>query len=701
MTSRDFPDEDVHIYSPDVARSPLDRQYVKAQYNDESLDVLLSDKTTGIKTSKPYTPPSGGFFAEWIEEDKQSLKAYAQEIRDNLLTKGGWLKSWRRVLNDWKSGFTVALVNLPLSISLAVAADSTPTAGVLTLIWAGFFAALFGGCVYNIVGPTGALSGILARAVAEYDQDALPYLTIIVGIVCFIVFAFRLERYVLLLPGSVDQGFTLGVAFIIGFNQLNFALGLQRYPRHEEFYRNVWENLQHVSADYHVLSIITTIVTFTCQYGLSRRFNKIPWVIVVCAIGVIIGYITQNYVHPDRLAWRYQTLGTRFPGMRFALFAFPKFNRAYLTGAFFSTAFSISFVAILETLISAKVADSMTKTHFKQRREVFGLGLANFITGIFGGIPATAALARTSLNIRSGATSRMSALLNVVLAGFLSAVLLPLFKFLPLPVVAGIIIVVAVRMVDSSHFVRFWQLDKTVFFVAILTAVICIFKDPTAGIVVGMVLALLIFADNVSNVHSEIIYQETSTGKQSYLGDRQVYEDTKLKEIQAQRAQHLASLSPPGGNIDLDTVLDTSSHSEGGSVNENGSSKHEVERALVYRMAGQMTYINGFSHRNRLSFVEEENVVISLRYVYYLDPDGVEILGEIFEDLERRGKEVFFSGVNPTIEKMLLRAHWFEELATSRGDKRRVFKTYIDCLRFLAKKQHHVDLQQVNTMRSF
>eukprot|EP01088_Endostelium_zonatum_P013479 TRINITY_DN2807_c0_g1_i1.p1 TRINITY_DN2807_c0_g1~~TRINITY_DN2807_c0_g1_i1.p1 ORF type:complete len:723 (+),score=176.57 TRINITY_DN2807_c0_g1_i1:77-2170(+) len=697
MTSRDFhTDDDIHIYSPDVARSPLDKQEIKEAYNDESLDILLSDKTSGINTDKPYVPPPGGFLAEWIEEDKESLKAYAQEIKDNVATKEGWQKSLRRVKADWKSGFTVALVNLPLSISLAVAADSTPTAGVLTLIWAGIFAALFGGCVYNIVGPTGALSGILARAVAEYNQDALPYLTILVGITCFIVFAFRLERYVLLVPGSVDQGFTLGVAFIIGFNQLNFALGLKRYPRHEEFTKNVKENLDHVPADYHTLSIITTLVTFCCQYALSRRWNKIPWVIVICILGILAGFLTEEFVSESNRNFRFQTLGTRFPQMAFSLFEFPTFSSGYLTVAFFSTSFSISFVAILETLISAKVADSMTKTHFKQRREVFGLGLANIVTGIFGGIPATAALARTSLNIRSGATSRMSAILNVVFAAILSAVLLRFFKYLPLPVVAGIIIVVAVRMVDYTHFVRFWQLDKTVFFVAILTAVICVIKDPTAGIVVGMVLALLIFADNVSNVHSEVIAMDDE-GKKVYFGDRRVYEDGKIKEVKEQRRQHLASLQPPGGDINLEVEGETDGDIQGGE-------KHPAEKAMVYRMSGQLTYINGFAHRSRLSFIEEQNIIISLRYLYYLDPDGVEVLGEIFEDLERGGKEVYFTGVNPTIERMLLRAHWFEDLAEKRGAQRRIFKTYVDCLRFLSKKllqSHHTDLEAVNTMRSF
>ena len=137
--------------------------------------------------------------------------------------------------SNWKSGITVSLVSIPLSISLAVAAGATPLMGIITAIWAGLLAAIFGGSNFNIVGPTGALSGILAVFAISHGANSLPALAILSGIIIIISFIFHFEKYIILIPSSVIHGFTLGVAFIIGLNQLNFALGLKNLPVHESF----------------------------------------------------------------------------------------------------------------------------------------------------------------------------------------------------------------------------------------------------------------------------------------------------------------------------------------------------------------------------------------------------------------------------------------------------------------------------------
>ena len=147
---------------------------------------------------------------------------------------------------NWKSGITVSLVSIPLSISLAVAANSTPIMGIITAFWAGLIASIFGGSNYNIVGPTGALSGILAMFAITYGVASLPALAIMSGLIILIFFILHFERYIILIPSSVIHGFTLGVAFIIGLNQLNSALGLQGLNQHEKFIRNVMESFTHI-----------------------------------------------------------------------------------------------------------------------------------------------------------------------------------------------------------------------------------------------------------------------------------------------------------------------------------------------------------------------------------------------------------------------------------------------------------------------
>ncbi len=146
------------------------------------------------------------------------------------------------IKNNWKSGLTVSLVAMPLSISLAVASGSTPLIGIITAVWAGFIASIFGGSNYNVVGPTGALSGLIAAYAATHGTDGLPTLTVITGLMILAAYLLRLERYLIFIPSSVINGFTLGVALIIAFGQFNAAFGLYGLTKHESFFANVIES---------------------------------------------------------------------------------------------------------------------------------------------------------------------------------------------------------------------------------------------------------------------------------------------------------------------------------------------------------------------------------------------------------------------------------------------------------------------------
>lgn len=170
------------------------------------------------------------------------------------------------IIANLTPGITVALVSLPLSISLAIAADASPVQGIVTAVWAGLSSSILGGSHYNIVGPTGALSGILSALSVRYGENVLPLIAIVSGAFCFMVWVFHLERYFVFIPGAVMHGyvvsstypwnhlptcaalprFTLGVAFIITLNQLNFATGLPKMPRHETFLDNIYESLTHL-----------------------------------------------------------------------------------------------------------------------------------------------------------------------------------------------------------------------------------------------------------------------------------------------------------------------------------------------------------------------------------------------------------------------------------------------------------------------
>lgn len=512
--------------------------------------------------------------------------------------------------NNWKSGVTVSLVSIPLSISLAVAAGATPLMGIITAVWAGLLASIFGGSNFNVVGPTGALSGILAVFALSRGADALPGLAIVTGLIIIIFFVFHLEKYVILIPSSVIHGFTLGVAFIIGLNQLNFALGLKDLPAHEHFIQNVFESLKNLDR-FDMWTVALFAITTCLLFIFLKLAPKIPGPIIVAPLGILAGYLSEY----GMISAQFQTLHTKFGEIGSQIIQFPSFSFNFLDSGVMKTAFAIAIVAILETLISAKIADKMTKTKSNTRKEMFGLGLANIASGIFGGIPATAALARTSLNVKSGATRKTSSTISSIMIAIISLMFLPYFKYLPLAVVASILVYVAFRMVETEHFKHIYLYDKKSFVLALAVAGITVGQDPIVGIVVGSIIALLIFVNHLSKGQSEII----------------INKDKKM----VARIQTLKF---------------------------NEIEKHSGD-VVVYRLAGQMNYINSQSHLDNLSKINgASTLVLNFRNLFHVDMDGLDAIGEIIETMKSKNKKVIITSAGPFILSDLSKTSWFNKL---------------------------------------
>jgi SulP family sulfate permease len=280
-----------------------------------------------------------------------------------------------RVKKNWKSGLTVALVSIPLSVSLAVASESTPTVGIITAVWAGIVASLLGGSNYNIVGPTGALSGVLASYAILHGSASLAMVAIVAGVFTLVAGLLKLERYLVFVPASTIHGFTLGVAFIIAFNQFNFAFGLSGLVKHERFILNVIESFRHIGAI--SWGTFLVFVAFLVALLLFARFTpKLPGAITLTPIGILLGYLSFKGSLPFAL----QTLGAKFPDISSTLFVAPHF---YFAPSLVTAGITVALVAILETMISARIADGMTGTKHQKRKEIFGLGAANIVSGFF------------------------------------------------------------------------------------------------------------------------------------------------------------------------------------------------------------------------------------------------------------------------------------------------------------------------------
>ncbi len=528
-----------------------------------------------------------------------------------------------KIKQNWKSGLTVAFVSIPLSISLAVAAGATPLMGVITAIWAGLLASFFGGSNFNIVGPTGALSGILVVLAIKFGVSVLPLLAIIAGLMTLIVYMLRWERYIVFIPSSVVHGFTLGVAFIIGLGQFNFALGLKNLPAHETLIANLGESFAHISS-FQGATIALFAVGFVFLFAWRKFFPKIPGVMVLAPVGILLGYLSQVGI----IDAQFQTLFSKFGDISGSLWAMPKIslvlNQEILLGAA-----AICVVAILETLMSAKIADGMTKTKHDTRKEVLGVGVANIFSGLFGGIPATAALARTSLNVKSGANDKMSATISSLSIVVISVALLSVFKYLPLPVVASILIFTATQMVEREHFEKIYKNDKSALLLALVVAIITIVEDPIMGILIGSVVALLMFANKMSRAKTEI----------------NINRDGKLI-----------------GRLNAKEFNNTKDHGD----------------TVVYRFAGQLTYVNAESHMGNVNHISDgtKAVVFSFRNLFFFDMDGLEIIKEMIETMEMKGKKVYMSSISKALERALRKEKWYVKMS----EKGHVFGNTKDAL---------------------
>lgn len=503
---------------------------------------------------------------------------------------------------NWKSGLTVSLISIPLSISLAVASGVSPVAGIITAIWAGFIGAACGGSNYNIIGPTGALSGIIASYALVHGPESVPTLAIITGIFIVGAYLFRLERYLIFIPSSVIHGFTLGVAFIISLNQLNFALGLQNAPKHEKFIENVMWSFKHIGQSSWPACFVF-VLFFLGLFLLRRTIPHIPGAIIVSPLGIAIGYAVTTGIVPFHL----ETLGTKFGDIKPYLIQIPSF---IVDNALITPALVVAFVAIIETMLSAKIADAMTKTKHDPRKEILGLGFANIVSGLAGGIPATAALARTALNIKTAATSKLSALLNSIFIVLGSFLFLSYFSFMPMAVIAAILVYVAINMIEREHFDRLFHHDKGNFIIAMLVAAITVYIDPIIGILAGAVMALLLLINKLAQSFYEIVVHE-------------------------------------GKAVHKENVADA-----------------QKKNILIYTFKGKLVYLNSQAHimRFQTDFIHYEKIILVLHEVYFIDLDGVDALEEIIELIQNRNQMIMIVHPSKQIKNMLYSSKKFKEL---------------------------------------
>lgn len=395
------------------------------------------------------------------------------------------------LLEDLTSGVIVGIVALPLAIAFGMASGATPLQGLITAIIGGFLISLLSGSRFQIGGPTGAFIVLVLSTIQKFGYDGLIIATIMAGIILVIMGIAKLGKLIEFIPYPVTIGFTSGIALIIAIGQLSNTLGI-RLPENVDgflneliFYAKSINSVNYYSLAFTLLTII--IVKITSKYQI-----KIPGSLISI---ILFSFIVKIFDVPV------ETIGDRFGKLNFSFprFSIPTFNPEIVT-MLFPSAFAIAILGGIESLLSAVVADGMTGDKHRSNTELIAQGIANIITPLWGGLPATGAIARTATNIKNGARSPLSGIFHA-----LALLLIVVFagdwaSLIPLPVLAGILIVVAYNMGEWHLFFKIIKSTKSDTLVLISTFLLTVFVDLSFAIQFGVVMAALLFMKRMSDV---------------------------------------------------------------------------------------------------------------------------------------------------------------------------------------------------------
>ena len=390
----------------------------------------------------------------------------------------------KELSHDLVAGVTVGLVALPLAMAFAIASGVSPQAGLYTAVVAGFLISALGGSRTQIGGPTGAFVVIVAGIVAKFGVSGLALVSLMAGLLLLIMGFTGLGTAVKYIPRPVTIGFTNGIALLIASTQIKDFLGLTTPPVPSEFLPRI-EVLLHYAGTLRWQPVAVAAASFAVILFLPRVTRRVPGSIVALVITTAAAALFHLPV---------ETIGSRFGGIPQGLphFAFPAFHSEHIL-PLLPSAFTVALLAAVESLLSAVVADGMSGDRHDSNVELVAQGVANIASPLFGGIPATGAIARTATNIRSGALTPIAGMTHALTLLTILVVAAPLARFVPLATLAAVLFVVSYNMGEWREIGSILRLSATDIAVWFATFALTVFADLTVAVGVGMALAALLY----------------------------------------------------------------------------------------------------------------------------------------------------------------------------------------------------------------
>ncbi|WP_328935119.1 MULTISPECIES: SulP family inorganic anion transporter [unclassified Streptomyces] len=507
-----------------------------------------------------------------------------------LLPGRGDLAEMRRdPRRDLLAGLTVAIVALPLALGFGVSSGLGAEAGLATAVIAGALAAVFGGSNLQVSGPTGAMTVVLVPIVAEHGPGGVLAVGLMAGVMLVVLAVLKAGKYMQYVPAPVVEGFTLGIACVIGLQQIPNALGVPK-PGGDRVLVVAWHALQEFAQHPNWTAAAFALAVAAVMLIGARWRPTVPFsILAVIAATVVAQFAGLGAAKP---------IGDLPSGLPAPSLAFLDVGAL---GSLLAPAVAVAALAALESLLSASVADGMTvgQKHDPDR-ELFGQGLANIAAPLFGGVPATGAIARTAVNVRTGASSRLASLVHAAVLAVIVFAASPLVSKIPLAALAGVLLATAVRMVEVGSLRAMAKATRSDALILVLTAVATLALDLVYAVIIGLAVA-------------------------GVLALRAVALQARLEEVPLDRGDHSAE-------------------------------EHALlaEHIVAYRIDGPLFFAG--AHRFLLELAEVADVrvvILRMSRVSTIDATGALVLKDAVDRLQRRGIAVMTSGIRPGQRQVL------------------------------------------------
>ncbi|MFB6766173.1 SulP family inorganic anion transporter [Bacillus altitudinis] len=407
---------------------------------------------------------------------------------------------------DLIAGLVVGVVAIPLGMAFAIASGVGPEYGLYTVIVAGILISLFGGSKYQIGGPTGAFVPILFGIVSQYGIENLLIAGFMAGCMLVLFGIFKLGKLMKFIPRPVIIGFTAGIAVIIFSGQIANFLGLKGVEKHESFFLNMREIVVHLGTA-NSFAILTAIVGLIVILAAQKYIPKIP--------GALLGLLVSTFIAVLFFQGQVETIGSAYGEIprQLPTFAFPELTiekMIYLL----PPAIVIALLGGVESILSAMVADNMKGSKHDSNKELVGQGIANMAAPLFGGIPATGAIARTATNIKNGGASPISGVVHGVVVLLILMLFAPYASMIPLAAMAPILMFVAWNMSEKKEFINIVKVKNADSLVLVVTFLLTVIGDLIIGVTAGLILAFIAFIKKMSqttNISSNVAVPQIET----------------------------------------------------------------------------------------------------------------------------------------------------------------------------------------------